>query len=145
MKPLHRILTDLSRKHFAIATLETRCSDDLDFHEVSIWQVEAALAAAFGAGARSAGCPEADGSLPTRFDAYEVHGVRRFDEGSGPYCEQVPNNEARSWSLFGHIPGQGLDCIGDFATREQAEEVFARITGRRYTGSMNSGYGSHER
>ena len=48
------------------------------------------------------------------------------------FGEQVPDNEAQFWSLFGHIPGQGLDCIGDFRTREHAEEVYARITGRRY-------------
>ncbi|MBX6316166.1 MAG: hypothetical protein IRY99_25135 [Isosphaeraceae bacterium] len=48
-------------------------------------------------------------------------------------CETVPDDEAEFWSLFGHIPGQGIDCIGDFKTREHAEEVFARITGRSYT------------
>jgi hypothetical protein len=67
-----------------------------------------------------------------RFDDYEVHGVREFDDGAGKYCEQVPDDEAESWSLYGHIPGQGLECIGDFKTRELAEEVHARITGRRY-------------
>jgi hypothetical protein len=67
-----------------------------------------------------------------RFDAYEVHGVREFDDGAGKYCEQVPDDEAEFWSLYGHIPGQGLECIGDFKTRELAEEVNARITGRRY-------------
>jgi hypothetical protein len=74
--------------------------------------------------------------LPTRFDDYEIHGVREFDggDGHGKYCERVDDNEAQFWSLFGHIPGQGLDCIGDFKTRQLAEEVFARITGRRYTG-----------
>jgi len=47
-------------------------------------------------------------------------------------CEQVSDHDAEFWSLFGHIPGQGLDYVGDFATREHAEEVFARVTGRRY-------------
>jgi hypothetical protein len=70
--------------------------------------------------------------LPTRFDEYEVHGVREFDDGNGKYCEQVPDDEAIFWSLYGHIPGQGVDCIGNFKTREFAEEVYARITGRRY-------------
>jgi len=31
-------------------------------------------------------------------------------------------------------PGQGAEAIGDFDTSEHAEEVFARITGRSYTG-----------
>ena len=47
-------------------------------------------------------------------------------------CEQVGDDEAEFWTLFGHIPGQGLDCIGDSAMREHAEEIYARITGRRY-------------
>jgi hypothetical protein len=70
-----------------------------------------------------------------RFDVYEIHGVREYHGapfGRGTYGEQVPDNEAQFWSLFGHIPGQGLDCIGDFRTREHAEEVYARITGRPY-------------
>ena len=52
--------------------------------------------------------------------------------GKNRYCEQVPDEEAQFFSLYGHIPGQGLDCIGDFKTRALAEEVCARITGRPY-------------
>jgi hypothetical protein len=73
--------------------------------------------------------------LPARFDGYEVHGVREFDDGDGKFCEQVPDEEAMFWSLYGHIPGLGLECIGDFKTREHAEETYARITGRRYVRS----------
>jgi hypothetical protein len=68
-----------------------------------------------------------------RFDDYEIHGVREYHGapfGQGTYCEQVPDDEAQFWSLYGHIPGQGLECIGDFKTRVHAEEVYARITGR---------------
>jgi hypothetical protein len=50
----------------------------------------------------------------TGFDDYEIHA------------------EAEVWRLYGHIPGQGLECIGDFKTQSQAEEVYARITGRPY-------------
>jgi hypothetical protein len=78
-----------------------------------------------------------DHDLPTCFDDYEIHGVREYHGapfGQGKYCEQVPDEEAQFWSLFGHIPDRGLDCIGDFETRGQAEEVYARITGRRYNG-----------
>lgn len=131
---LSRIARDLLR----IPTLETRRSDSLDFHDVAVWAIKAALQAAFEAGARSARPQiEADKTLPEPFDAYEIHGVRTFNDGNGRYCEQVPDEEAESWSLFGHIPGQGLDCIGDFATREHAKEVYARITGRSF-GSSNS-------
>ncbi len=73
-----------------------------------------------------------DTDLPTRFDGYEIHGVREFGKGKHRHCEQVPDDEAQFWSLYGHIPGQGLDCIGDFKTREHAEEVYARLTGQSY-------------
>ncbi len=63
------------------------------------------------------------------FDNYEVHGVAEFGRGRKRYCEQVPDEEAQFWSLYGHIPGQGLECIGDFKTRRHAEEVRERITG----------------
>lgn len=76
--------------------------------------------------------PNARSDLPIPFDDYEIHGVREFGRGNLRHCEQVPDEEAQFWSLYGHIPGQGADCIGDFVTREQAEEVFARITGRSY-------------
>lgn len=73
---------------------------------------------------------EMEGFAP--FDAYEIHGVREFGRGKSRHCEQVPDDEAQFWSLYGHIPGEGVEAIGDFATREQAEEVYARITGQHY-------------
>jgi len=76
-------------------------------------------------------------SMPTRFDDYEVHGVREYGRGKHRYCEQAPDKEARFWSLFGHVPGQGLDCIGDFKPRALAEEIYARITGRVYGKAPN--------
>jgi hypothetical protein len=72
--------------------------------------------------------------LPTRFDSYEIHGVKEYEESGNKWCEQVSDIEADFWSLYGHIPGQGLDCIGDFKTRKHAEDIYARITGRSYTG-----------
>lgn len=63
------------------------------------------------------------------FDDYEIHGVAEFTDVLGKrYCEQVADEEAHFWSLYGRIPGQGLECIGDFKTRQLAEEVLARIT-----------------
>ena len=71
--------------------------------------------------------------LPARFDAHEIHSVREFDGGGGKYCEQqVPEEEAEFWSLYGHVPGEGVICIGDFQTRQFAEEIYARMTGAPY-------------
>ena len=44
------ILTLIAHKHLGIETLETRNSDRLDFHDVSVWGVRSALEAAFKAG-----------------------------------------------------------------------------------------------
>ncbi len=138
MKKLTTLLTRIAREHLGIETLETRRSDRLDFREVAVWCVKDALLAAYHAGVKSGAdhpaCHTASAvpGLPTPFDAYEIHGIRAYGRGRRRYYEQVPDSEAQSWSLFGHIPGQGLDCIGDFATRQQAEEVYARITGRPY-------------
>jgi len=66
------------------------------------------------------------------FDGYEISGVREYGRGKHRSCEQVDDCDAQFWSLYGHIPGLGLECIGDFATRDDAEEVYARITGQPY-------------
>ncbi len=49
MKPLDQLLTDIAREHLNIETLIPRMSDALDFYNVAVWQVEAALKAAFDA------------------------------------------------------------------------------------------------
>lgn len=40
----------IAREHLRIDTLETRNHDGLDFHEVAVWSVRAALQAAYDAG-----------------------------------------------------------------------------------------------
>jgi hypothetical protein len=84
--------------------------------------------------AKATGTMNAD--LPIRFDAYEVHGVKRYHDGADSFCEQVDDGGADFWSLYGHIPGRGAQCIGDFRTREAAEEVYTRITGELYGRSV---------
>ena len=46
-------LLQIATDHLLIETLETRNSDRLDFHDVSVWAVKAALQAAFEAGQQS--------------------------------------------------------------------------------------------
>ena len=48
------LLADIAQKHLFIETLEERKSDSLDFHEVSVWGVQAALEAAYAAGIAAA-------------------------------------------------------------------------------------------
>jgi len=132
-----QILTSIAREHLGIATLETRHSDRLDFHDVAVWQVEAALKAAFDADRDTASQPPHQRTEgPVRFDDYEIQPCRRFidrDEPQVSFVEPCEPSEADFWTLYGHIPGEGVQAIGDFDTREHAEEVFARITGCPYT------------
>ena len=46
-------LQTIATDHLFIETLEMRNSDRLDFHDVSVWAVKAALQAAFEAGQQS--------------------------------------------------------------------------------------------
>jgi len=41
-RALHKNLAQIAREHLHIETLETRRSDSLDFHDVSVWGVKAA-------------------------------------------------------------------------------------------------------
>ncbi|MES2685723.1 MAG: hypothetical protein V4706_02815 [Pseudomonadota bacterium] len=44
----------IAREHLHVETLVTRKMDGLDFHEVAVWSIEAALQAAYDAGKASA-------------------------------------------------------------------------------------------
>ncbi len=50
-------LQQIALDHLFIATLETRSSDSLDFHDVSVWAIKTALQAAFEAGRNAAANP----------------------------------------------------------------------------------------
>ena len=47
---LNKIISDIARKELHLETLETRNSDQLDFHDLSAESVKRALIAAFEAG-----------------------------------------------------------------------------------------------
>lgn len=75
------------------------------------------------------------------FDNYEISPCRRYEEPDSPgkfFFEVCEPHEADVWTLYGHAYGDGPHAIGDFATREYAEEVFFRITGIRFTGSYQA-------
>ena len=69
------------------------------------------------------------------FDAIEIAPVVEFDaDGS---CEafdsldEIPADlrHATFWSVYGHVTGEGLHCIGDFESSEAAFEVLKRLFG----------------
>ena len=51
---LDQLFQQIALDHLFIDTLETRHSDRLDFHEVSVWAIKSALQAAFDAGRNTA-------------------------------------------------------------------------------------------
>lgn len=51
---LDQQLQQIALDHLFIETLETRHSDRMDFHEVSVWGVKSALIAAYEAGQQAA-------------------------------------------------------------------------------------------
>jgi len=53
-KKLNPLLEQIAQQHLFIDTLETQSSDRLDFHDVSVWAVKAALQAAYEAGLKAA-------------------------------------------------------------------------------------------
>ena len=53
-KNLNQLLEQIAQQHLFIDTLETQSSDRLDFHDVSVWAVKAALQAAYEAGLKAA-------------------------------------------------------------------------------------------
>jgi len=52
-KTLEQLLNSIAAEHLYIDTLATRNSDSLDFHDLSVWGIKAALTAAFEAGQQS--------------------------------------------------------------------------------------------
>jgi len=53
-KAIETLLERIALDHLFIETLETRHSDRLDFHDVSVWGVRSALLAAYEAGRQAA-------------------------------------------------------------------------------------------
>ena len=53
-KALENLLQQIALDHLFIDNLETRNSDRLDFHDVSVWGVKSALIAAYEAGRKAA-------------------------------------------------------------------------------------------
>jgi hypothetical protein len=93
-------LAAIARRYLGIPTLETGRSDSLDFHHMSVWQLKAALRAAYDARVTTGPLPTPGSGLPTPFDAYEIHGMKRLSSCQGQEeepvgqvvdsCEQVP-------------------------------------------------------
>jgi hypothetical protein len=72
------------------------------------------------------------------YDNYEISGCWKIGDGPDSYIETCDDADAQFWTLYGHIDGQGVEAIGDFRSREDAEQVFFRITGQPFAGSYEA-------
>jgi hypothetical protein len=78
------------------------------------------------------------------YDNYAISGRQRIDEGGKPDSASsslgtCDNADAQCYTLYGQIEGQGSGAIGDFSSREEAEQAYFRITGEPFTGSYQAG------
>lgn len=65
----------------------------------------------------------------TLFDAYEIAPVRKDDQYD---CFEVcAPSKAQFWTLYGHIPTEGVEAIADLKTKKDCEDLLYRITGHR--------------
>lgn len=60
--------------------------------------------------------------------------VAIYEDGDfEPYesLADVPKDEVQQmiWSIYGHMPGEGVQCIGNFPTRAHSLEVIRRLLG----------------
>ncbi len=53
MQTRDQTLTEIATKILGLETLDTRNGDRLDFHELSVWGIKAALEAAYAAGQKT--------------------------------------------------------------------------------------------
>ena len=56
-----QLLTQIASQHLGIETLETRRSDSLDFHDLAVWTLRAALQAAYLGGVAAGATNAIDG------------------------------------------------------------------------------------
>ncbi len=49
------VIADIARRHLGIQTLATANSDAADFHDLAVWNIQAALEAAYAAGQQAKG------------------------------------------------------------------------------------------
>ena len=70
-----------------------------------------------------------------RFEDFEIEPrIKHWEDGDPEKPDHIhcDEHEADMWRLYGTVRGQDSVCIGEYATRALAEEVYAGITGRRY-------------
>lgn len=111
------LLTQIAKKHCRVETLDERKSDSLDFHEVSVWGLKAALEDAFKAGAahqpaweKNQAAPEATPSEPEEPGQEEIL-LARLEENLADMM-----NDLRSDISDAHLPTSEFVSLADRVT-----------------------------
>ena len=64
------------------------------------------------------------------YDSVEVHGVRNLATGiDGHTCYEVDNITPTSFSVYVHLKGGGVDCVGDFSRYADAAQYGVEVGG----------------
>ena len=56
------------------------------------------------------------------YDGLELAPVAEYEDKDGfKFCERVDDpREAQFWSVYGHLPEGGVECLEDFPTEQEA-------------------------
>jgi hypothetical protein len=111
------LLTQIARKHCNVETLEERKSDSLDFHDISVWGLKAALEEAFEAGAAQRLAKETRAAAELPEAAADVEALRRAltDRLERNYAEMI--NDYRSGISVTHLPTNEFVELADRISR----------------------------
>ncbi|ABK43831.1 conserved hypothetical protein [Magnetococcus marinus MC-1] len=123
------IFTRIALDHLFIDTLETRNSDSLDFHNVSVWGVQSALEAAFQAGIEAAQ-RKTPRSRGTRANSKQATMIEMMKRPQGATLDQI--TEETGWgsnTIRGAISGTLKKKLGLNVTRAKVDGITTyRIT-----------------
>ena len=125
MKRFHPILASIAREHLQIPTLESRRSDHLDFHDVAVWQIEAALKAAFDAGTLFAQVDTESQDEPREEANPQFRAVQCLD-GSAALSPKL-QRDRRTWRTAACLAGgsaSGKDRVSRHTSTLQALRCF---------------------
>ncbi len=63
------------------------------------------------------------------YDGLELSAVAEYEDNDGfKFCERVDDpQEAQFWSVYGHRPEGGVECLEDFDTEQEASDFANRL------------------
>lgn len=78
--------------------------------------------------------------MPQRFDNYQVHPVVALDKDNQPTKDEAnivgydqcaeDDPDLFMWSVYGHLPEGGIECIADCTSKEDAELIYGGLMER---------------